>query len=489
MEDSIRERTDELESEKDKFRAIAEGVDDLIALLDVDGKFLYVNHAYNQAMFGEEHTILGISCFRDIHPDDIVLARKTFDEIVSTGISKRVEYRFVPVGGRDSYIESVASAIRDTSGNVSKLVVVSRDITKRKRDEQERANEHRRLELVVTELKQRNRESDALAKMADELQICDTMDKAYRVVKKYSDKLFPVAFGSMNILSEADNRIEEVLFWGKSKHREALFTKDQCLAMVRGGSHLVENPHNDLLCHHAANCDRPYLCLPMIAQGELIGVLHLQFSITNDSRVLGGQGIGGWLQSQQRRALSIAEHLALAIANLKLRNTLRTEAIRDPLTGLFNKRYMQENLGLEIKRCERNSRMLGLLLLDIDHFKRFNDEFGHEAGDLVLSEVGGFLREKVRSSDMACRYGGEEFLILLTDTTRDGVVQLADKLREGVKQLKLMHNGTKLPDISFSLGIAFLPDHGKDVKELLDAADKALYRAKDSGRDRVEIAH
>ena len=122
-------------------------------------------------------------------------------------------------------------------------------------------------------------------------------------------------------------------------------------------------------------------------------------------------------QSQQRRDLSIAEHLALAIANLKLRNTLRTEAIRDPLTGLFNKRYMHENLDLEIKRCDRNSRMLGLLLLDIDHFKRFNDEFGHEAGDLVLGEVGSFLREKVRSSDMACRYGGEEFLILVTDTT------------------------------------------------------------------------
>ena len=125
----------------------------------------------------------------------------------------------------------------------------------------------------MSELKQRNRESDALAKMADELQICDTMDKAYRVVKKYADRLFPVAFGSMNILGDADNRIEEVLFWGKSKHREALFTKDQCLAMVRGGSHLVENPHNDLLCHHVANCDRPYLCLPMIAQGEPIGVL------------------------------------------------------------------------------------------------------------------------------------------------------------------------------------------------------------------------
>jgi diguanylate cyclase (GGDEF)-like protein len=166
---------------------------------------------------------------------------------------------------------------------------------------------------------------------------------------------------------------------------------------------------------------------------------------------------------------------------------LRELSVRDPLTGLFNRRYLEETLNRELWRAARNQRPVGIIMLDLDHFKRFNDTYGHGGGDALLREVGGFLGKHVRGSDIACRYGGEEFTIILPDATLEITRQRAEELRQGAQQLALQLDGAESDPVTFSLGVAGFPTHGNTGSEVLAAADAALYQAKAAGRDRVVV--
>ncbi len=184
----------------------------------------------------------------------------------------------------------------------------------------------------------------------------------------------------------------------------------------------------------------------------------------------------------------VADSLALAISNINLRESLRQQSIRDPLTGMFNRRYMEESLEREISRAARAGRPLAVIMIDIDHFKHFNDMSGHAAGDAVLRELGALLRSEVREADIACRYGGEEFALIMPDASVEIALKRADKLREDVKRLDVRHGGRLLGPINISLGVAEFPRHGPTGDAVLKMADVALYRAKQAGRDRAVVA-
>jgi diguanylate cyclase (GGDEF)-like protein len=168
---------------------------------------------------------------------------------------------------------------------------------------------------------------------------------------------------------------------------------------------------------------------------------------------------------------------------------LRELSIRDPLTGLFNRRYLEEALALEILRAERKRIPIGIIMADIDHFKPFNDNHGHAAGDAVLVQVGNFLRTHVRASDIVCRYGGEEFLLILPEATPKITLTRAESMRADAGRLHVRHEGQVLESVTLSLGVAMYPEHGFTGDTLLAAADAAMYRAKREGRDRVVIAN
>jgi diguanylate cyclase (GGDEF)-like protein len=189
-----------------------------------------------------------------------------------------------------------------------------------------------------------------------------------------------------------------------------------------------------------------------------------------------------------RLAVTVAEQFALALANVRLRETLRGQSIRDPLTGLFNRRYMEETLERELRRAERERRPLSLILLDIDRFKDFNDSFGHEAGDAVLASLGALLRNASRAGDVACRYGGEEFVLILPEATLPDARRRAEEIREGIRGLRVTHGGRLLEGVRCSMGVAAYPEHGEVGGALLRATDAALYRAKREGRDQVALA-
>ncbi len=230
--------------------------------------------------------------------------------------------------------------------------------------------------------------------------------------------------------------------------------------------------------HLADPMPSAYLCIPLSAQNETFGLLHLSVP----------PGASGLTDGKQHLAMTLAEHMSLALANLALRETLHSQSVRDPLTGLFNRRYLEASLEREVSRAKRSKRPLGIVMLDLDHFKPFNDTFGHEAGDNVLRELGTFLQRHVRGDDIACRYGGEEFTLILPEAPLEVTRARADQLRERIKQLQVDYCGQLLGPLTVSLGVAILPDHGTSGDAVLRAADAALYCAKAEGGDRIGVA-
>jgi diguanylate cyclase (GGDEF)-like protein len=220
----------------------------------------------------------------------------------------------------------------------------------------------------------------------------------------------------------------------------------------------------------------------MMAQGETLGLLHLQAGAAD------GPGTGATGDTRQRLAVPVAEHLSLALANFTLRESLRNQSIRDPLTGLFNRRYMEESLRRELARVSRSHGSVAILAVDVDHFKLFNDTYGHPAGDALLSALGTLLQERVRFEDIACRSGGEEFNLILPDCGADQAVVRAEALREAVKALKVGVRGRTYGGVTISIGVAISPQNGAEPGTLLQEADEALYQAKAEGRDRIRVA-
>jgi diguanylate cyclase (GGDEF)-like protein len=230
-------------------------------------------------------------------------------------------------------------------------------------------------------------------------------------------------------------------------------------------------------CRHVESSERSYCCLPLRAHGEAIGVMHLQMIER-----------GELPEPVLALAAMFAEQVGLSVANIRLRQELRDQSIRDPLTGLYNRRYMEEMLERETLRAVRAEQRLGVLMLDLDHFKSFNDTYGHDAGDTVLREAGAFLLKSVRAEDIVCRFGGEEFIVILPVADLRVTQARAERIRSKLRELSILHLGKSLGMVTVSVGVAGLPQHGTSRKELIEAADAALYRAKREGRDRVVVA-
>ena len=341
------------------------------------------------------------------------------------------------------------------------------------------------------EREQRNREIVLLSELGGLLQTCDSIEEAYQVISRQGRKLFPDLSGAVYKLSASKTDLELVSSWGDDGPWSGsdFFRPEDCWGLRLGRDHCVEDPAADLLCRHVDEANPPrYLCLPMMAQGEALGVLHLRVEKSSSSAVMGSSGPCPLNEARRRLATAVAEHTAMALANLTLRETLRHQSIRDPLTGLFNRRYFEESLDREVRRARRRGVGLGIIMLDLDRFKVVNDEFGHEAGDVLLRAFGDFLRRHVRGEDVACRWGGEEFAVLLPEATQEITRERAEELRQGVKGIQAPYQNLMLGPVTISLGVAVFPDQGLSGQAVLRAADAALYQSKASGRDRVTSA-
>jgi diguanylate cyclase (GGDEF)-like protein len=254
-----------------------------------------------------------------------------------------------------------------------------------------------------------------------------------------------------------------------------VFDSSSCWALRTGHPHLVVAGDSTAPCAHAAGLKNTYLCIPILAQGEALGILH--FQATDEAPALA--------DSELSLKTTFAGQVGLSVANIRLREALRSQSIKDPLTGLYNRRYLEETLEREIRRAVRSEQALGVLMLDLDHFKKFNDTYGHDAGDTVLRETASFLSKSIRAEDIVCRFGGEEFVVILPTAELNNAHARAERIRSKLRELTVLHQGQSLGIVTVSVGVAALPEHGTSPRELLDAADAALYRAKREGRDRV----
>ncbi len=297
-----------------------------------------------------------------------------------------------------------------------------------------------RLRLGVDELRQHNNKIILLNEMGDLLQSCSMAEEAYTIIGQYGERLFLEESGALCMINNSRNIVETTVVWGKHPPRQDIFTLNECWALRRGRIHLLNESGLELLCPHLkAQPPLDALCIPLMAHGETIGILHLQSGLAGPNQPNREQAVITEIQLQLAKAM--ADTIALALANLKLRLSLLDQSIRDPLTGLFNRRYLEETLEREIHRAARLQRYVAVIMLDIDHFKRFNDTFSHEAGDILLRELGVFLKQQIRGGDFACRYGGEEFILILPEITVEDLRHSAERLRKKVKELHIQYAG------------------------------------------------
>jgi diguanylate cyclase (GGDEF)-like protein/PAS domain S-box-containing protein len=365
------------------------------------------------------------------------------------------------------------------SDGISGVIAVVRDITEPQQAAERLRKTNDELMASVSKLQRRDSEMQSLISMDDLLQSCTSQEEAYKVVALAAAELFGGQTGCLAVVHAGNQYLEVVARWGDGPLGEPIFSLEDCWALRRGQLHEVKDPQVGLLCSHfARQPETGYLCVPLTVQGETLGVFCLTDAPTKRSK---------HQLSQLQLAVKVSEAIKLSLSNLKLREKLRAEAIHDPLTGLFNRRYLEETLPRELHRARRRNSPLCVAMLDLDDFKRFNDKFGHDAGDSLLRELGQVLRENLRKSDISCRYGGEEFVLVLPDSALADAEQRVEQIRVLIKALQISHGEQRLGALTVSAGVAQADEHTSHPSELLRAADEALYAAKNAGRDRVLV--
>lgn len=424
--------------------------------------------------------------------DGLAAAQNAFgDEVidVSSAIRKQkaqmVEVERALLAERDASTHSSAATLRIIAllgiplglaliGGVYGLLV--QEVRRRAQAETATADANKQLHTGLARLKRSSADLRSLSRYGSMLQSCAEPAEALHLTSRMLATLLPGTGGTIYRMRNSQDHAEALAHWGDHAARSAdLVAPEECWCLRRGQAHIVEA--GGLHCTHIASSadEAVTACIPLAAQGVQLGFVYLS---ARDSGFLTRMDI----------VEAAAEQLSMALSNLYLQERLRLQSIREPLTGLFNRRYLEEAMARELARCARRQLPLSLLILDLDRFKAFNDVHGHAGGDALLSGFGKLLQELSRGEDIACRYGGEEFTLIMPETEAEAAMQRAETIRSAVEGMRVRHLGTELPKVTVSIGVAAFPGDGTTPEELLRVADDALYRAKRSGRNRVERA-
>lgn len=353
---------------------------------------------------------------------------------------------------------------RDEIGEVTQaLRLFRRSTIERERLERERDEDRRAKDLI--------------ARMMHRMQGCDVEAELADIVTCYVPQIFPDLAGHIFVYDHGRGRLTTVGRWQEPALSRTDFAPSFCWGLRRGHPHRSNARGEDICCQHIGDIDgQDCLCVPLMAQGGTVGMLYFEAQ----------DGAGRYAERAIYLDL-ISENVGLALANIQLRATLGALATRDPLTGLSNRRHLDEMFNAERALAESQGTPLGCLMIDIDHFKRFNDQFGHDAGDLVMQHVAQVLMNHCRERDIACRYGGEEFTMLLPGRDAAAAAARAEEVRQTIRKVALAWRGRPLPPVTVSIGVAAYPVEA-DAASLLSVTDGALLAAKEGGRDRVVIA-
>lgn len=419
-------------------------------------------------------------------------AEKTFQmgKEALTGKPILSEFRILDPQGKERWIRNyIQPVVDESSQRVVHVYGAAQDITLQIETEESLQLNNEKLITWIDQLEKRNQETSLLNEMSELLQRCLTMDEAYAVIGKYCTQLFPGQPGGLFARSASKNILEAATLWnaGETQGEQALtlgdlvFKSEDCWAMRGSRPHLVHPDGRQMVCAHslhrsAGSRGLTTFCIPLSSHGENSSLMHFQLNLEVEG------------SNNEQLAMTVSERAALALTNLRLRYELRQQSIRDPLTGLFNRRYMEETLERELRRAVRHNRPLSIIMIDLDHFKKFNDAYGHEAGDKILVSIGSFLRRNVRKDDVACRYGGEEFTLILPESDLLNTAKRANIILSGLREITIQYQDYVIGQITASMGVASYPQDGEQVVDLFRAADRALYEAKHLGRNRIETS-
>jgi diguanylate cyclase (GGDEF)-like protein/PAS domain S-box-containing protein len=487
-----------------QFRTLAEAIPQIVWTTRADGTADYINQRGSSLMRLAEGKSLNDGWVEMMHPDDRAVCFEQWRNAVRAGSVFELEYRLRDENNGYRWYLGRGAALRNSAGTIVKWFGTCTDIEDQKHNQrileeqiqlrteqlaesnqllkeeaQERDSARRELdrqnEKMMRELTERSQRATVLAKMGELLQSCETKDEVFAAALGFAPKIFPTSRGAVALLNSGRTALEIAGSWHDCLLPVNIFEPSACWALRTGHPHLVVAGDTTARCTHAAGVEHTYLCIPILAQGEALGIIH--FQATDEFPALA--------DTQLSFKTTFAGQVGLSIANIRLREALRTQSIKDPLTGLYNRRYLAETLERETRRCVRSEQSLGILILDLDHFKKFNDTYGHEAGDAVLRETAAFIGKSIRAEDIVCRFGGEEFVVILPTADLNAAAGRAERIRSKLRELTVLHRGQSLGMITVSVGVAALPLNGTSPAELLAAADAALYRAKREGRDRV----
>jgi diguanylate cyclase (GGDEF)-like protein/PAS domain S-box-containing protein len=455
---------------------VAEYCSEVIFVTDAQGRIEWANAAFARVTGYETDGALGRmadSLLAGRDTDRGALAR--LSEAFATRRPVQVEVLNYTSSGRAYWAEVDVQPVFAEDGRHTHFLVVSREVTER-RLLQERAqalNESEEFQSVQRRL---------LSEMSEWLYSAKSMAELLAVVELSMATMMPEAEGGLYVYAEGRGTLDLTARWGDGDLPSAL-APDACWALRRGRAYRFGAQAIQLPCGHAPQGgDSPYFCLPVVAQGETIGLLFLVFPAFGGA---GGQASEEFLRQRWEMAQTCAEQISLAVANVQMRQLLERRTMEDPLTGLHNRRWLMDAGAAMLAEALAHGRPVALIALDVDHFKAFNDRFGHEAGDIVLRALGDVLREPRRERVSAARIGGEEFAMLVPGLAGAEAVALADALRRRLAELRPAARGRPLPPVTISAGVAVAPTHGTGMADLLRAADRALYAAKAAGRDTV----
>ena len=459
-----------------------------IVVLDRQGQVEVANPAFRRLLLTDRTELASSDTARSLQSESFLgISGELIPEVLA---GKTLERTVRQQRNDGTFLDLAVHAVPLTIDNVMcGAYMIYQDISEQVRASETERNHSDSLSKLVTELQLRAHERILLNEMRSWFECCATTTEASKVAAQFVQQLFPQACsGSLFEFQSSTDVAKAVICWGNASASEESLTFDSCWCLRRSQPHWSEHSVSGIKCAHLMEGPTgSSLCVPMMAQGRTLGVLHLEFAAAVELAPRSGS-TENLRASLQVLATSVAGQTAMAFSSLNLRQKLHDQSIRDPLTELFNRRFMDDTLEREMLRATRQSRPLSVILIDIDHFKRFNDTFGHDAGDHVLQSVANLLRTFFRASDICCRHGGEEFAIILPDSSLQNAVVRANALRTELKRLTLSYDNQDLGSLTISLGVAGFPEHGSRADTLLKTADRCLYESKASGRDVVTAA-
>ncbi len=461
--------------------SIFSGTHEFIAALDLNFRFISFNRSFEREFkeaFGKR-VFIGMSLKDALAhlPNEQKKAIDIWNRALS-GEEFTVTEQFGSNEKSQKTYEISYSSIYDENNQLIGASHIVRDVTARIINE-------KKLRLSKMKLEKHSKEMSLINAMNNVLGNSSSLNETLRMVIIYLKKLLPFSAGIIYLMNPSKNYLASAIEWSDPINDEKIFPPHDCWALKKGKVYTKTCDEADLPCDHIKieNNNIEYCCVPLLAQNDIVGILYIELSSTEISQ----EKKEHMLKRNLLLITNLSGQIALAISNIKLKEFLKKRSTRDPLTDLYNRSYLSDTLERDLQRAKRDKKSIAVIMMDLDHFKNVNDSYGHDEGDIILKRISKLLLEQCRGGDIVCRYGGEEFMLVLYDIDVQSAYQKLDKIRIEIANMQFKAAET-IYSITASFGIVGFPEHfSNDAEKLIKAADTALYQSKKQGRNRITI--